>query len=129
VRKAVAITSLLLALSACADWPASDQIAQHAMIGLSKKRILACMGRPARRDVVGTTQIWTYPAGNLRTIGPPWAIGLNLAAPPFGSTGACDVKFDFTNAEVTQVTYAAPGGGDPPLGEQCAFAVQNCVSP
>ena len=113
-------------LAGCADWPDSDQIAQHSMIGLSKKKILACMGRPVRRDVVGSTQIWTYPTGAMRTNGAPWAIGLNLGAPPFGPSGSCDVKLVFTNARVTQVTYTAPGGGDLPLGQQCVFAVEAC---
>jgi hypothetical protein len=132
VRKAVAITvlaPLFVALAGCADWPESDQVAQHSMIGLSKKTILACMGKPAWRDVVGATQIWTYPAGTMRTVGPQWAVGLNLGAPPLGPSGACDVKLVFTNARVTQVTYAAVGGGDLPLGQQCVFAVENCLPP
>ena len=116
-------------LAGCADWPESDQIAQHSMIGLSKKKILACMGRPVRRDVVGSTQIWTYPTGEMRTNGAPWAVGLNLGAAPFGPSGSCDVKLVFTNARVTQVTYTARGGGDLPLGQQCVFAVEACVPP
>ena len=130
---ALAIAGLLLtgSLAGCADWPESDQIAQHSMIGLSKKKILACMGRPARRDVVGSTQIWTYPTGQMRTNGAPWAVGLNLGAAPFGPSGSCDVKLVFTNSRVTQVTYAALGGGDRdlPLGQQCVFAVEACAPP
>jgi hypothetical protein len=120
---------LLAVLSGCSYRPESDQIAQHSLIGLEKKKILACMGQPVRRDVVGSTQIWTYPSGMMRTNGAPWAVGLNLGAPPFGPSGSCDVKFVFTRAHVTQVTYTAAGGGDLPLGQQCVFAVDNCASP
>ncbi|MBV8474724.1 MAG: hypothetical protein JO107_06565 [Hyphomicrobiales bacterium] len=117
----------MLASSGCADRPESDQIAQHSMIGLPKRTILACMGEPTRRDVVGSTQIWTYPVGEMRTNGAPWAIGLNLGAPPFGPSGPCNVKVVLTNAKVTQVTYTAANGGDLPLGQQCVFAVRNCA--
>jgi len=30
---------------------------------------------------------------------------------------------------VSQIAYSAPDGGPLPLGEQCAFAVDNCVAP
>lgn len=119
--------ALMFALMGCADRPEVDQIAQHSMIGLPKKTILACMGQPARRDVVGSTQIWTYPVGEMRTNGEPWAIGLNMGAPPLGPSGPCDVKIVLTAAKVTQVTYTAASGGDLPLGQQCVFAVRNCA--
>jgi len=32
-----------------------------------------------------------------------------------------------TNARVSQVSYSAADGGDLPLGQQCIFAVENCV--
>ncbi len=85
------------------------------------------MGAPARRVTIGSTQIWTYPSGAMQTEGPRWAIGLNLGAPPFGPRGPCDVKVVMTDARVSQVAYARPDGGDLPLGQQCAFAVENCV--
>jgi hypothetical protein len=97
------------------------------MIGLSKKMLLACMGAPAKRVTIGSTEIWTYPSGYLWTEGPAWAIGLNLGAPPFGTRGPCDVKVVMTNSRVSQVTYSAADGGDLPLGQQCIFAVEECV--
>ena len=119
---------LFLALTECeAGQPEVDQIAQQSMIGLAKKKILACMGAPAKRVRIGSTEIWTYPSGYLWTEGPAWAIGLNLGAPPFGPRGLCNVKVVTTNARVSQVIYSGPDGGDLPLGQQCIFAVENCV--
>ena len=50
VKRALAILAmlpLLFALAACEPWPPEvDQIAQQSMIGLAKKKILACMGAP-----------------------------------------------------------------------------------
>jgi hypothetical protein len=130
VRGLLAVTgmlALLLALTACERRPEVDQVAQQSMIGLSAKKILACMGDPARRDVVASTQIWTYPTGHMETGGAIWAVGLNLGAPPLGPVGPCDVKLVFTKGKVTQVTYATPANGDLPLGQLCIFAVENCV--
>jgi len=131
MKRALAILSALplaLALAGCESSPPEvDQIAQQSMIGLAKKTILACMGAPAKRVKIGSTDIWTYPFGYLRTEGPAWAIGLNLGAPPFGPSGPCDVKVVMTKARVSQVTYSRPDGGDLPLGQQCIFAVENCV--
>lgn len=119
---------LLLALAGCeASGSEVDQIAQQSMIGLSKKKVLACMGAPAKRVTTGSTEIWTYSSGYLRTEGPTWAIGLNLSAPPFGPSGPCNVSVAMTNSRVSQVTYSVPSGGGLPLGQQCIFAVENCV--
>lgn len=124
----LAMLPLLLGLGGCdAGRPEVDQIAQQSMIGLAKKKILACMGAPAKRVTIGSTEIWTYPSGYMWTEGPAWAIGLNLGAPPFGPRGPCNVKVVMTNARVSQVTYSAADGGDLPLGQQCVFAVESCV--
>jgi hypothetical protein len=131
MKRALAILRILplfLALAGCEGArPEVDQIAQQSMIGLSKKMLLACMGAPAKRVTIGSTEIWTYPSGYLWTEGPAWAIGLNLGAPPFGPRGPCDVKVVMTNSRVSQVTYSAADGGDLPLGQQCIFAVEECV--
>ncbi|HYA73889.1 MAG TPA: hypothetical protein VEF36_12110 [Roseiarcus sp.] len=131
MKRALAILGmlpLLLALAGCEERPEVDQIAQQSMIGLSKKKILACMGAPARRVTTGSTEVWTYASGYLRTEGPAWAIGLNLGAPPFGPSGSCNVKVVMTNSRVSQVAYSAADGSGPPPGQQCIFAVENCVT-
>ena len=68
-----------LTLAGWGDEPTVDQIAQMAMIGLSTKDILVCMGKPARRHwVAEATEIWTYPVGVTTTGTPPWGAGLDL---------------------------------------------------
>ena len=115
-----------LMLAACADKPEVDQIAQTAMIGLSNRDILVCLGEPLRRHAVAqATEIWTYSVGYTTTDVPPWAAGLNfnLSAPPL----PCDVKLVMTNAHVSQMAYSLPDGRALPSGRQCTFLVQACA--
>jgi hypothetical protein len=116
-----------LTLAACADRPEADQVAQTAMIGLSTRDILACLGEPVRRHAVAqATEIWAYPIGVTTTDTPPWGAGLNFAAtqPPL----PCDVRLVMTNAHVSQVSYALPDGSALPSARQCGFAVQTCTA-
>jgi len=127
LRTAITLLPLLgLSLAACAGRPEVDQVAQTAMIGLSGRDILACMGAPVRRRVVAqATEIWTYPVGYASTETPPWAAGLDfaLSAKPV----SCDVRLVMTNARVSQVTYALPDGRALPSGRECVFAVRPCA--
>lgn len=128
MRIAIGLAPLFvgLALGACAEKPEVDQIAQTAMIGLSGRDILACLGAPAsRRAVAQATEVWTYPVGYTSTEAPPWAAGLDFAVA--AKPAACDVRLVMTSAHVSQVTYALPDGHALPLGRQCAFAVQPCA--
>ena len=63
----------------------------------------------------------------MRGYGPQWAILLNTNLPPFGRRGACDVMLVMTNAQVSQVGYAAVDGQALPLGQECLFPVERCV--
>ena len=117
---------LAAALSACADRPTVDQIAQVAMIGLSRADIRACLGEPAMRSRVGQgTEIWSYPVGVTTTEAPPWAVGLDfgVALPP----ETCEAKLVMTNGRVSQVTYTLLDGRPLPLGRQCSFPVRECA--
>ncbi|MBV8105758.1 MAG: hypothetical protein JO223_14255 [Hyphomicrobiales bacterium] len=117
---------LALTMSACAERPEVDQIAQQDVIGLSKRDIVACMGEPITRRALGEgTEIWTYAGGMTTTLSPPWAVGLNFSA--LGPQDACDVRIVMTNARVNEVTYRMPDGRALPSGRQCAFAVQACA--
>ena len=108
--------------------PEADQIAQQRMIGLSKRDVLACLGRPARRAAAGeATEIWTYAGGPTRGYGPQWAIGLNTNLSPFARPGACEVRMVVTHGRVSQIGYAAGDGGALPLGQECLFPVERCV--
>ena len=116
-----------LALGACAEKPEPDRIAQERMIGLSKRHILACWGRPSWRAAAGqATEIWTYAGAEMRGYGPQWAIPLNTNLPPFAWPGACEVKLVMTNGRVSQVADGAENG-PLPLGQECLFPVERCV--
>ena len=108
-----------------------DQIAQQKMIGLSKKHIRICLGAPAKRVRIGSTDIWTYPIGHAVGDSPFFAPALSMAPPGvFGAdNGACNVNIVMTNGAVSQVVYHAADGGPLPLGRACLFAVENCTEP
>ncbi len=117
----------MLGLSGCQPLEV-DQVAQQSMIGLSKRDILACFGKPAQRVSSGqATEIWTYVGGQMRGYGPQWAIGLNTNLLPFTPPGSCDVVLVMTNARVSQVGYTAVDGSGLPLGRECVFSVESCV--
>jgi hypothetical protein len=120
----------LMALAAGAGEAAEiDQIAQARMIGLSMKRLRACLGEPASKLKVHATQIWTYTQGTVWVEGGPLSLGVNGMASLFGNDRVCNINIVLTNAAVSQINYAAPDGGPLRLGEQCDFPVSACVDP
>lgn len=124
--RAVALGVLASALAACAAAPEHDQIAQNAMIGLSERAVLACMGQPDRRTrPAERTEIWTYHSGMTAVSTPAWGLGSDFGA--LGLNQPCDVKVVMTNASVSQVTYRLPDGRALPSGRQCAFAAAPCA--
>ena len=129
MSKSVAALGLIivLALSGCQPLEV-DQVAQQSMIGLSKRDILGCFGRPATRVSSGeATEIWTYVGGQMRGYGPQWAIGVNTNLIPFTPGGSCDVVLVMTNGHVSEVGYTAVSGSSLPLGQECVFSVESCV--
>ena len=127
---ATAVGLFALLGAAAASEPEVDQIAQQKMIGLSKKQLLACMGAPAHRMRIGSTEIWTYPTGSALVEGGIFSPGLNGMASFFGGADAfCNVNVVTTNGAASQIYYSAPDGGPLRLGEQCLFAAQNCEAP
>jgi hypothetical protein len=125
-------TIVFFALAGCVgQGPEVDQIAQRKMIGLFKGKILACLGIPAKRVSIGSTDIWTYPIGDLHVESPfpaPAPDMAALASPGAGVSG-CNVNVVMTNSVVSQVVYHSADGGPLPLGRQCLFAVRNCTEP
>jgi hypothetical protein len=117
-----------LALSACAEAPETDPIAQKTMIGLSERAVLTCMGgAPARvTRPAEATEIWTYRSGVTTTDSPPWAVGTNFSL--LTGEKPCDVRIVMTNAHVSQVSYALPDGRALPSGRQCSFPVWTCAA-
>jgi hypothetical protein len=121
-----------LPLAACAVQRAETaRTAKEQMVGLSKEKVLACMGPPANQMAVGNTEVWAYTSGNGQTVGSAFASGGNGFASGFGVTEQrfCKVNIVMMKGAVSEVNYSGPSGGLLTQGEQCAFAVQNCVAP
>jgi hypothetical protein len=132
-------------------------VAQSSMVGLSKEQVLSCMGVPAASMTVGATEVWSYGSGNGRTdtystasastvgasqtignatrIGPTTYFGANTVGASntnaFGFATSrhrsCTVSVVMSDDHVARVNYSGPTGGLLTQGEQCAFAVENCV--
>jgi hypothetical protein len=137
-----------IALASCTAVQRSQvaQEAQDKMIGLKKEQILACMGIPADKATEGATEVWSYNSGNGKVVGGTFSNsttnGSVTSSVPGRATGQantygigigatsrrfCTVNVVMTNGVVTRINYVGPTGGSMTSGEQCAFAVQNCV--
>jgi hypothetical protein len=119
-------------LTACAiQRSETARTAKEQMIGLSKEKVLACMGPPSNQMTVGGTEVWAYASGNGQTIGSAFASGGSGFASGFGVSEQrfCKVNIVMTKNVVSEVNYSGPAGGVLAPVEQCAFAVQNCVQP
>lgn len=114
---------------------ASD--AKQQLVGLSKEQILGCMGPPVTKAAEGATEVWSYNSGNGQTVG----FGSSSAnvyagrgyASGYGTSTMvtekrfCTVNVTLMDGRVTRINYVGPTGGLLTQGEQCAFAVQNCI--
>jgi hypothetical protein len=107
--------------------------AKNSMIGMAKEKVLACMGAPAQQASVGETEVWSYPSGgdsnsvasateSTNSLGYTNAFGSSQTAHRY-----CVVSIVMTHGRVSAVNYNGRTGGWASQGEQCAFAVQNCV--
>lgn len=125
------------------------QDAQNKMIGLSKEQVLACMGAPGNKAAEGATEVWTYNTGNgqttsfamsettssmdatgMRTGNMTSVSGMGSSSGTAFSTTSrryCIVSVVMAGGKVSRVNYSGPTGGFITGGEQCAFAVRNCV--
>ncbi len=104
------------------------------MVGMSKEQVLACMGAPPQHATAGETEVWSYPSGgdtvttsmargSINASGNAHALGLS-----YGENLYCVVNVVVTGDRVSAVNYVGRTGGRTATeGEQCAFAVQNCV--
>lgn len=159
-RSGVLITAVLVApafIGACAVQRAETASAAKAqMVGMSRERVLACMGVPAARQAEGETEVWTYGSGgrldsfasgtstttaSALGIGQTQFIGNTaLSTGPVTGTATtsgfassstrgrfCVVNVVLMGGRVSAVNYSGRTGGLLTQGEQCAYAVQNCV--
>ncbi|CAJ3968040.1 Uncharacterised protein [Burkholderia pseudomallei] len=131
--------------------------AQSGMLGLSSGEILACMGIPQAKATEGNVEVWRYDSGNGRTdsfsngysntisnaagtaettrigntIYAAGAAAGNSQTNSFGHSmsrrRSCTVSIVMTNGIVSRVNYSGPTGGLLTKGEQCAYAVENCI--
>jgi len=102
-----------------------DQIVQSQLIGISGKKLRACLGPPTQRRAVGFESIWTYSVGTLVGDGPTFLFTLDLNW--LGAGGGCDVRFVLDRYGVSQVGYTLPGGAPLPLGKLCSFPIEACA--
>jgi hypothetical protein len=140
------VAPIAMALTSCAVQRAQvAHDAQDKMIGLRKEQVLACMGVPANKATEGATEVWSYNSGNDKvvasTVGSSttnasvqgqqgYATGqstTNSSGVGVASRRFCTVNVVITGGIVSKVNYVGPTGGLLTAGEQCAFAVQNCV--
>lgn len=131
-------TSLLLiivglALTACSYQRAGTAaIAKSSMIGMTKEQVLTCMGPPVQTAKEGSTEVWSYISGGDSVSGGAatgYASGSSATVVGSGWTKkrSCTVNIVMHGQSVTAVNYLGRTGGLLTKGEQCAFAVENCV--
>lgn len=107
--------------------------AKAKMVGISKEQVLVCMGALPQRTAVGETEVWFYPSGgDTRTFstasGSIDASGnANASGSSYSAHRYCTVNVILTGDRVSAVNYVGRTGGWATQGEQCAFAVRNCV--
>lgn len=140
----MALISLVF-LSGCALERAQEAAnAKQSMVGMSKEDVLTCMGSPEAKEHEGRTDVWSYSSGGgSDSVGSAFGQS-QFSANRFGntvtgsgtSTGIgfgrtraryCTVHVVFKNDVVAAVNYAGRTGGLLDQGEQCAYALQNCV--
>lgn len=102
--------------------------AQSSMVGMSKRQILECMGAANNTQSQGNVEVWAYHSGG------DYRGSVNLYSNDQGTTGtaivnrrSCEINVVFENGTVSKVLYLGRTGGLLSKGEQCAFAVANCV--
>lgn len=125
------------------------QSAQDKMVGMSREQVLACMGPPGNKAAEGATEVWSYGSGDGRTISvgsvhaqTDSSFSTDRYRNQISGTGTsnttgvgsmttsrryCTVNVAMTDGRVSRVNYSGPTGGLLTAGEQCAFAIQNCV--
>jgi len=86
------------------------QRAQLELVGLSKTEVLTCAGVPVRSTTEGEMEFLTY------------------ATSSRGWRGSCQVTFVLKEGIVQQVSYSGRTGSGGQKGEQCAYAVENCLA-
>lgn len=144
--RSAGVIVLAFVVGACAIQRAQEASeAKDRMVGLTKEQVLACMGPPIGKAAEGATEVWTYNSGNnmttVSTFGSAstnasvsgnrnYATGqASTTSSGFGvaTSRYCVVNVTMSDGRVSRLNYVGPTGGLLTQGEQCAFAIQNCV--
>lgn len=141
----IALLTACFALSGCVyERVAGATKAQTALVGTSKEEILACMGPPHGKAAEGSTEVWSYASGGAAMTTGAGGFGgtANSVRDPVGRTTTfgggflsafqteqlgCIVNVVMREDRVTAVRYVGNTGIGLGKGEQCYYAVENCL--
>ena len=116
-RTTIAILMIvLLTTASCSSARRAEraELAERAkteLVGLSKIELLICAGVPVRTATEGGLEFMSYGSSS------------------HGWGGACVVTFVLKDDVVETVNYSGRTGRHSQNGEQCAYAVINCLDP
>lgn len=99
--------------------------AQHNMVGMSKERVVACMGTPNSSTAMRGIEVLSYYTGinNSDSQVGPYVIYVGAS-----QSGLCKIDIALTRGRVSKVQYSGLPGASLPAGGQCAYAIENCLS-
>jgi PBP1b-binding outer membrane lipoprotein LpoB len=86
-----------------------SQRAKTELVGLSKIELLTCAGVPVRSAAEGVLEFLSYGSSS------------------YGWGGSCVVTFVLQDDAVKTISYSGRTGRRSQNGEQCAYAVANCL--
>lgn len=117
-------------LSGCSIQRAGEaKRAKVELVGMSQERILSCMGVPVAEKTLGQTTVWQYfSGGDSRAVVTAQQLGQTTIATLNRKRRYCEVNLVMRSGVVEAVNYSGRTGGLVTQGEQCAFAVQNCLN-
>lgn len=122
------LSAVLLIWSAGFDRPANAAAkVQQSMVGMPKKRVLACMGAPNSSTVAGGTEILSYYTGS-GTANSDDQDGSNVIHVGASQSRFCKIDIALTRGRVSKVQYSGAPGEPLMAGKQCAYAIENCLS-
>ncbi len=106
---------ILVTVAGCSHARRSNraELAQRAkteLIGLSKSELLTCAGVPVRSATEAELEFMSYGASS------------------YGWGNSCVVTFVLKNGAVKTISYSGRTGRRRQNGEQCAYAIANCLA-
>jgi len=114
IKMIVVSLIVLVPLASCSRARRADraELAQQAktqLVGLSKIELLTCAGVPVRSTTEGGLEFLSYGSS-------------------YGWGGSCVVTFVLKDGAVETISYSGRTGRRSQNGEQCAYAVANCLA-